>query len=61
MVLSMPKVMLQMIALGFEDIVIFIFGFPSASASADDLRDASSGEVVVCDKCIGVKHFAIGF
>ena len=37
MVLAMTKIMLQMIALGFEDIVVFILAFPPGSRRRHDL------------------------
>ena len=35
--LSVAKIMLQMIALGFEDIVVFILAFPPGSCRRHDL------------------------
>ena len=41
MLLAMPEVMFKVIALGFQDVVTFILGFPSRSASAGDFSDPS--------------------
>ena len=55
MVLSMSKVVFQMVALGFEDIVIFIFGSPATSARTDDGCHRFWVEAMVRDQGIVVR------
>ncbi len=59
MLLPMPKVVFKMIALGFEAIVIFIFGFPATSTGSDDLGNGISAETMVRDKCIAIEYLSI--
>jgi len=60
MVLSMPKIMFEVIALGFEDIMVLIFGLPSASPCPDHIRNRGSGQFMASNERIVVKHFTVG-
>ena len=59
MVLPVPKIMLEMIALGFEHVVIFIFRFPTTPACGNNQGNGFIVEGMVGDKSIVVEHFAI--
>lgn len=61
MVLSMSEVVFEMIALGLEDIMIFVLGLPPTSACTSDLGHGFGGQVMVSYPSIGVEDFAIGF
>ena len=50
MVLSMSKVVFEMVALGFKDIMVFIFSFPATSARTDDGGNRFWVEEMVSDK-----------
>ena len=50
-----------MIALRFQDIVIFVFGFPATAASSHDQRNRLSVQIMVGDKGIVVQDLAVGF
>ena len=60
MVLSVSKIVFQMIALGLEDIVVFIFRLPATSARANHRGNRLGCELMTSDEGILVKYFAIG-
>ena len=55
----MSKIVFEMVALGFKDIMVFIFSFPATSARTDDGGNRFWVEEMVSDKGIVVKHLAI--
>jgi len=59
MLLSLPKIVLQMIALRFQDIVIFIICFPPTPACTDHLGNGFIGDEMIGDERIVVEHLAI--
>ena len=59
MVLPMPKAMFKMIALGFKDIVVFIFCLPPCPTCCDNGRNRLGVEQMSSHKCIVVKHLSI--
>lgn len=60
MVLSMSKIVFQVIALGFEDIVVFIFRLPATSTRANYRSNSLRCQFMVSDEGILVNYFAIG-
>ena len=54
MLFSMTEIMFQVIALGFEDIMIFIFRLPTRSRRRRDLNDLGSVNEMVCNPGIVV-------
>jgi hypothetical protein len=60
MLLAMTEVMVEMIALIFEDLVVFVLDFPAGTASGDYLRHVIVGNQM--RRCPGVaeKHLAFG-
>ena len=59
MILSVSKIVFEMIAFGLEDIVVFIFRFPTTSTGADHFRNSLSCQFVASDEGVLIKHFAI--
>ena len=53
--LAMTKVMLDMIALGFEHVVVFVLDFPSPTARLCDLRDVVSPQAMIGDKAVVIE------
>ena len=60
MVLAMPKIVFQMIALGLENIVVFILRLPATSTCANHPGYSLMCQLMASDEGILVKHFAIG-
>ena len=46
-----------MIAFGFENIIVFIFHFPTSSSSPDNKRDRSPVEWKISDKSVFINDF----
>lgn len=61
MLLTMPKVMLEMIALGLEHIVGFIFALPVRPAIPDNGNNIIAIQVKVGDERIVIDLFACVF
>ena len=59
MLLTMTKIMFEVVTLSFEGVVILIFHFPSGATSQGNLCDGVIGNGVVSSKGIFVGHFAI--
>jgi len=59
MLLAVSKVVFQVVALGFQGIVILIFHFPARPTGKDDLCDRLIGEGVIGSEGIFVGNFAI--
>ncbi len=59
MLLTMSKIMLQMIAPSFEHIVILIFGSPTAPSSSADQNDPLGSQVVVSNPAIAIEKLTI--
>jgi hypothetical protein len=59
MVLPMPKIVFQMIALSLENIVVFIFRFPTTSTRANHRGNSLGCQFMASDEGILVKHFSI--
>lgn len=59
MVLPMPKIVFQMIALGLEDIVVFIFRLPPTSARANHRGNSKVRQFMASDESILIEYFAI--
>jgi len=55
--LAMPKVMLQMVALRLEHVVVFVFDFPASAPRLRHLRDVLRRNLVIGDKAIVVELF----
>lgn len=60
MLLSMSEIVFQVIAFGFEHIVIFVFGFPSTSLPLGNQRNGCVIQLMVGNEGIMVKRFASG-
>ena len=53
--LAVPKVMFDMIALGFEHVVVFVRNFPSPTACLGDLRDVVRAQAMIGDKAVVIE------
>ena len=56
--LAMPKVVFDMVALGLEHIVVFVFDLPPTTARLRSLRNVVSRDLVIRDKAIVVELIA---
>src|SRR2546421_3076713 len=56
--LAMPKVVFDMVALGLEHIVVFVFDLPPPTARLRSLCNVFSRDPVIRDKAIVVELFA---
>jgi hypothetical protein len=56
--LAMPKAGLQMVALGLEDVVIFVFDLPASTARLRGVRDVVGAQAMIGDKAIVIEWFA---
>ena len=54
MLFSMTEIMFQVVALGFEHIVIFVFRLPTGPRCRRDLNDLGSVNEMVCNPGIVV-------
>ena len=54
----MSKIMFQMIPLGFQGIIVFIFNLPTRSSDAGQLSNILQVDVMIGHKCIVIKDFA---
>src|SRR5712692_9761497 len=48
----MPKVVLQMVALGLEHVVIFVFDLPAPTARLRDVRDVVRAQAMIGDTAV---------
>src|SRR5215510_153096 len=56
--LAMPKVVLQMVAFGLEDVVLFVFALPASTARVRDVRDVVRVQAMIGDKAVVIELFA---
>src|SRR2546425_9599772 len=56
--LAMTKVVLQMVALGLEHVVVFVFDFPAPTPRLSHLGDIFSAHTVIGDQAIVIELFA---
>ena len=61
MLLTMPQVVLEVVAFGFEGVVAFIFDFPAGAASRDNRRDRGVRNQVTRHKGIVIQAGAVEF
>ena len=57
----MSKVMFEMIALGFQGIIIFVFDFPACSSNLDNLNNIAVRDRVIGYKAVLIQDFACTF
>ena len=58
---SMPEVMFEVIALGFEHVVVFVLHFPAGSSGLHDGLDGGADDLMRCDPGIPIGDFSRGF
>src|SRR5215468_1128672 len=56
----MPKGVLQMVALGLEDVVVFVFDLPASPARLRHRRDVVSSQAMIGDKAVVIELFTCG-
>jgi hypothetical protein len=54
----MPKVVLQMVPVGLEHIVMFVFALPASTTCSRDVRDVVHAQAMRGDKAIVRELFA---
>ena len=59
MLLPVPKIVFQVVAFGFEDIVILMFSFRETATRGNDLDNPLMAQAMVGDECIVVEHLSI--
>ncbi len=60
MLLAMPKVVFEMVAFGFEGIVVLVLDFPAGPPSRHNLRHCFLGDLLLGHKGIVVEELAVG-
>ena len=55
-VVAMPKIVFEVIAMFFEDIVAFVFVLPTGSSSVSNLLDIVASNKVVGDPSVVIEH-----
>ena len=58
MLLTVPEVVFQMIAFGFENVVVFIFNFPASVPGIDNRDNRLLRELMIGHKGVVVELFA---
>ena len=54
MLFAMAEIMLQVIALGFEGIVVFVFDLPAGAPASDQVGDVFAGDFEIGDESVMV-------
>ena len=58
---TVTEIVFQVVAFGFQGVVVFIFDFPAGATGLYDAGDIVCGKDMVCDEGIVVEDFASDF